>query len=341
MLPSPHRGKCLLCISYFWTLGSVLVTCFAWLFLDRYGWKYLIYIATIPSVLAVILTAIYLPESPRWLVTKGRISDAEDVLRKCADVNGNALMPFELIEYLVPSTHVEVQSNIGTGGLIVSSTTPSDTKLYSFMYFISKNHFKTNSLLWIAWFCFGFNYVGIILLVTDIFTSESDSNEESSQCTFEYSSLFINSFSECIGLSIALCIIDSVGRIKSQLVGYTITGGMMLLIGYVYIYHRSYAPLLTITFLTRMFIFGSSTITFESTPELLPTELRTTGHAICSCMQRFGAFLGPLVININIQNKKISGSNNHIMTTCFLLFLINTAGMIAVGYLPETTGILM
>lgn len=45
------------------------------------GWRYMLGVAAIPSIVRII-AFIFLPESPRWLVSKGRYDNAKTVLRK-------------------------------------------------------------------------------------------------------------------------------------------------------------------------------------------------------------------------------------------------------------------
>lgn len=87
-LPSSHRGQFLIYIEYFWTFGSLFVSGLAWASLSRYGWRFLTIMTAIPVTATSLFSVWCLPESPRWLLLKGRISEAEDVVRQAAAVNG-------------------------------------------------------------------------------------------------------------------------------------------------------------------------------------------------------------------------------------------------------------
>lgn len=55
------------------------------------SWKLMLGILSIPSLLYFLLAVFFLPESPRWLVSKGRMTEAEKVLRRLRgreDVSG-------------------------------------------------------------------------------------------------------------------------------------------------------------------------------------------------------------------------------------------------------------
>ena len=47
----------------------------------RQGWRYMLGLAAIPSLIRLV-AFVFLPESPRWLVGKGKMKKAKLVLRK-------------------------------------------------------------------------------------------------------------------------------------------------------------------------------------------------------------------------------------------------------------------
>ena len=88
-LPTENRGKYLLLIEYFWTLGSMLVPIIAYVSLELfYSWRVFVAICATPCVLSLFASVTFVPESPRWLVQEGRNDEAIAILRKAAAVNG-------------------------------------------------------------------------------------------------------------------------------------------------------------------------------------------------------------------------------------------------------------
>lgn len=58
------------------------------------SWRLMLGVLSIPSVIYFVLTVFYLPESPRWLVSKGKMVEAKQVLQRLRgieDVSGLSL----------------------------------------------------------------------------------------------------------------------------------------------------------------------------------------------------------------------------------------------------------
>jgi len=66
-------------------VGGILLSYFSnyWIarIIENDSWRWMLGVLTLPSVIFFLL-ALYIPDSPRWLVIKNRFSDAESVLRK-------------------------------------------------------------------------------------------------------------------------------------------------------------------------------------------------------------------------------------------------------------------
>ncbi len=92
LCPVKHRGKALMIATNFWNVGSAVIAGLALLYASLGSnvatqIKYLL-ISALGTAVAVGLTRIAFPESPRWLVLKGRKDDAITLVRKLTGVKG-------------------------------------------------------------------------------------------------------------------------------------------------------------------------------------------------------------------------------------------------------------
>lgn len=68
------------------------------------SWRVMLGILSIPSFFYFLLTVFFLPESPRWLVSKGKMMEAKKVLQRLRgleDVSGSIFDLFEQGHYLL------------------------------------------------------------------------------------------------------------------------------------------------------------------------------------------------------------------------------------------------
>ncbi|TPP58372.1 Synaptic vesicle 2 protein [Fasciola gigantica] len=155
-LPVKHRAKVLICFQVFWAIGSTFEVGLAYLILPRFGWRWLVFASAIPLVLFLFLLK-FLPESPRYLVTANRLSEAEHIVQNMFRVNG--VRPPE-------------------GRL----TTPTVTSKRSsrLLELFSKQYRLTTVLLPTIWFGAAFAYYGVVLLSAEIFRFRQDCYRTSS-----------------------------------------------------------------------------------------------------------------------------------------------------------------
>ena len=242
-IPTSHRGKFLMLIEYFWTFGSLFVAGVAWAFLDREGWRFLAFIAAIPVTMICFVSYFYLPESPRWLLMKGRKDEAKQVLIDAALVNDIVMEPFALKdEPSVPASSSSSSSSVvdnckggDTDATHSSGHSGSGEDATYMELFQDKRSRELTLMLWVIWFSFGFTYYGIVLFAGRLYASSSSSSgddDDGGTCTFDYQSIFITSSSEMFGCGLGAMIIDNVGRVRSQVAFYTIGGLAVFFMGF-------------------------------------------------------------------------------------------------------------
>lgn len=304
-VPSSHRGMFLILIEYFWSLGSLFVAGVAWASLSEDGWRFLTYISAIPVALASVFGVIFLPESPRWLLLKGKKEEAEELIKTAAKIN-NTILP----EFYLSDEGIEEENHDA-----------------NYTDLITKKEIRKISLpLWTIWFMFGFAYYGFILFVSRLYSDlGSDDGDDDGSCSFDYSAIFINASGEAVGVFLATYLIDRFGRRGSQVFWYGLGGIMVFIMGF----GLPYGGLTAIAYLGRIAAMAASCVTWVTTPELYTTDVRTMGHAVGASASKLGAFLTAYIVFSNIP----------LIGLGIFLAVCNLIAVFASIMLPDTTGV--
>lgn len=91
-LPARNRGRWLVMLEGFWALGTLIVALVAWaLSLGGVadGWRYIFAVTAIPALIGIGLRFL-VPESPLYLLRRGRVGEAKAVLDRMLVANGKA-----------------------------------------------------------------------------------------------------------------------------------------------------------------------------------------------------------------------------------------------------------
>ena len=162
----------------------------AWAVLPRGGWRYVTGLAAVPLLLATIL-ALFLPESPRWLLEKGRAAEAWAALGRAARWNGReGLLEGRKERALVlfrPQRPRDGGAAAVAGGPndgdASSGQSESAHKTHTANPFgatlrrlLSPALRRTTLCLWVVWFAFGLAYYGIVLYAAALFSSPSSAS---------------------------------------------------------------------------------------------------------------------------------------------------------------------
>lgn len=356
-LPSQYRGKFGLALALFWSLGAIFEAGVAMAVLPKLGWRALIAISTIPLG-TVLLSVFVVPESPRWLLTKGRTDDAMWALGRVSKVNGVPLPVGEL------STHVPE-----VGGMVAKVR-----RFGQFGELLRRGVRTLVAKIWILWFVAAFLYYGLVMLQPEVISKENlgqrceyakmecaalssggnstcaknsiclwakedcvpkggleETGEENTACarqlsTGDFLSTLWASVGELPGVVAAFLVVEAIGR--RPLIGY-----MFGLTGAAFV---ALLPCLGRNAETVAFFFarGASSGAFQAvylfTNELYPSAIRTSAMGISSSVSRVGLIVTPFVAQY-LENF------NH-AATVWVYFAASALAVIAVILIPiETT----
>ncbi|CAF3391713.1 unnamed protein product [Rotaria sp. Silwood1] len=254
-------------IEYFFVFGQLFLLCFA--FVIR-TWRRLtcaISLFTVPYIFFYFI----LPESPRWLVSKGRFDDAEKILRHIAtqnkrdfDQNAFQQMKEEQEKNMSSKQHQE-----GISSLFKSRI----------MFLITVN-------LFFQWLAQNLVFYGVSQN-----TGAWDLNP--------YLSFGLSALIELLAYIVVHLILDRTGR-KLPYILFAILFSLvafLILPIQKYMTKNSNAQTILLNIIygaLKFFASASYAIIYIYANELFPTNVRNTGMGICSMIARIGAIIGTL-----------------------------------------------
>ncbi|KAK7081218.1 Synaptic vesicle glycoprotein 2A [Halocaridina rubra] len=175
-----ERGRHLSWLLVFWAIGGVFTALMAWAIIPRTGitvvldeqhhfssWRVFLVVCSLPSFAAVI-GLYFMPESPRFLLEKGRDVEAIMVYKKIFKWN-NAQNPgaeYQLTELELPSgTHRPIRNhNIpqGVGKNFISDLSYGLDQFWGlFFQLFLPPYLKTTCMLLVIWFTCAFGFYGL------------------------------------------------------------------------------------------------------------------------------------------------------------------------------------
>ncbi|NXT20552.1 S22AD protein, partial [Syrrhaptes paradoxus] len=222
------------------------------------NWR-LLEIAGSAPIFAFLFCIRVLPESARWLVTKGRIEEAKKILQKAASINKSTIPP-GLLEQLKPE---------------------KQTKSGSILDLFGKKHLRKVTLIMsCAWFVNSLVYYGLSLNVTnfglDIYLTQ-----------LAFGAVEIPARLGCIFM------LQWFGRKKTQAVLLLLSGLVCLIITGI----PEDQPVVTtvLAIIGKFTASASFSTSYVYSAELFPTVVRQTGVGLCSMASRVAAIMAPLV----------------------------------------------
>ena len=259
--PSHLRGRFIVLLESFWAVGWLAAALLSYFFLPVFGWKAAFLIGSLPA-LYVFLIRLHMPESVRYLVSKGRVDEAEKIIDELECKLGVEHKPFE--------------KNI----TIPEVPQPSPVTLFN-------SQFRVRTImLWLTWFGIVFSYYGIFMWLPSIVYAQGFEVIKS----FEY--VLVMTLAQLPGYFAAAWLVDKIGR-RYTLSSFLLMSGVC---AFFFGNAASSTALLISGAAMSFFNLGAWGVIYTYTPELYPTFIRALGSGYAAGFGRIGGIIAPALV---------------------------------------------
>src|SRR3989441_5660553 len=294
------RGKFFMLYEMIFPIGLMTTSQAGALIVPLWGWRAMFLIGGIPGLIITWLL-LRLPESPRWLISKGRIAEAEFVVkeielagRKFEDARGK----FEDAPQIASTLQIRGAPPKFERGRWMDVLAPSFRSRTLIVWTLwASAYFVTNSLNnWMP------------SLYNTVYHLELQQSLRAASMT--------NIAQVAVLLVCAFCI-DRIGRRKWTAVCF-LAGGIGLA-ALAFTGARNVADVIVLGTLSYGIIGSVNAVIYLYTPEIYPTRMRAIGTGLATSWLRLASAGGPAIVRIVVRGEGIG-------SVCFPFAVIRAGG---------------
>ncbi|WP_175973873.1 MFS transporter [Corynebacterium sp. Marseille-Q2823] len=261
--PLKVRGRMVVLLEAFWAVGWILAAVIGTFVVgaSESGWRWALALGMVPALYALYVR-LHLPESVRFLESKGRHEEAEEI---------------------VASFEAEVDE------ADIDRTTPAPTyseEDVTATSIWSKSLRGRTLALWTIWFCVNLSYYGAFIWIPSLLVADGFSLVKS------FSFTLIITLAQLPGYAAAGWLIEVWGR-RSTLAIFLV--GSALSAGF-FGFANTEAMIILAGCLLSFFNLGAWGALYAIGPELYPTALRGRGTGAAAGFGRLASILAPLIV---------------------------------------------
>jgi MFS transporter, putative metabolite:H+ symporter len=296
------RGRFFLLYELIFPMGLTGAAVLGYWLVPRYGWRSMFIIGGLAGLLSMFVIR-RLSESPRWLMSKGRLDEADRIVSE--------------IEREASSGGRTLEPPCAAAILAAPQGTASWTGLFSGIY-LNRTFVVWGLAIFTYFVSYGFN-----TWLPTIYRTYYHLNVSTA--------LLYGLLTNVVGLIGAfLCamLVDHLGRRISYIAAFTL-GCIPMLILWRIGAHTS-REVFILSSASFLFISANSMLFYLYTPEIYPTRLRSLGTGTASCWVRISSAVGPSIVGVTLAGSGVPG--------VFLLFgVMSLIGAVVALGATETT----
>lgn len=298
------RGRFFLLYEVIFPIGLMFAGMAGYFLVPIYGWKAMFVVGLIPSVLTIPLRW-FMPESPRWLASKGRIAEANTVVKLLED---NA-----------------TRRGVVLREPVVRPVDPRAIARSDWRELFQGIYLKRTLTIWGLWVCAYMINNGMITWLPTLYRQVF---QLPLQTSLGYG--WITSSVGVIAAIICALLIDKVGRKPWYVTAFLLA--MVPLLTLTWLGATSATEVLILATVTYAIL---QTITFSLylySAEVYPTRLRAIGGGVGSAWLRAGSALGPILVGFIVADLGI----RYVFTAFAVVALVG--GLVTLLFAIETKG---
>ncbi|KIU43617.1 MFS transporter [Bradyrhizobium elkanii] len=276
-----YRGAFTGALAGFFSFGFVAAALLGYFIVPAYenGWRIVLVITAVPVVM-LLWWRRSLPESPRWLESRGRETEASAVLDRieASFAREGRVLPAPVAEPALPAVS-------------------SGTLLGNFAALLAGRQARITTMTWIMWLSITFSYYSFFVWIPGLLVQNGMSITKS----FGYSLAMY--CAQVPGYFTAAFFNERIGR-QATIASYMLLGGVSAL-GLAFA--KSDGEIMTAGLLLSFFMNGTYAGVYAYTAEVFPTAIRTTGAGLASAIGRIGAIAAPILVGYLYPNFGFAG----------------------------------
>ncbi|MET9111980.1 MFS transporter [Streptomyces zhihengii] len=304
---SDKRGRFVLLYEMIFPAGLATATLVAVWVVPNLGWRAMFVIGALPVLIAAALPR-HVEESPRWLLARGRVEEAEAVIARIeAQVEQSTAEP---LPAPAPADPAAEEKAAGTGRI---------RELFQGRYL------RRTAVISGLWFVAYYVNHGISTWLPSLYTKEFGLD-----LTTALVFTLLSNVTGLLGTFIAAMVIDRIGRRPALIAALT---GAMLSLGVLSVLGATSGTQVAVfASCTTFFLFAINAGLYLYSPEMYPTRIRATGASFGGLWNRAGVILGPVTVGA------IIGAGGSLSLVFAQLAVVAAVGAVIAWFAIETKG---
>lgn len=257
--PRHARGRLGACLQISWNVGYVVAFLIGYLVTvaNPNAWRWVLLSAAVPAIIC-LLARHGLPESPRWLISKGRIDEASEVLAR--------------LGWTLESDDFEAES-------------PSDPRISALF---APGQLGRTVFVCVFWTCLVMPYFAIIFFQSEVYEDLGIDNP--------IQTALLGTIIVVLGCLVGTALVDRIGRRKLLVLPFWAMAVALTIVTFESVLPGSVIIVCFFTYLFTFGV--ASILCGVYPMELFPTAIRTTGVGFGTSITRIGTAIGTFVFPI-------------------------------------------